>query len=78
MKDLESWGILTLMTRMKDHFLYCLDKERSTIMRYQLQPYEDSPLQFLDLYREAFERKFSEEFEKIYNEKENEYNSKRL
>ena len=67
-EEIESWGILTLMTKMKDSYLRQLDKEREAILTFQTQPYEDSPLQNHDRVRNAFERKYQEEFAKIYNQ----------
>jgi hypothetical protein len=65
-KEIESWGILTLMTKMKDEYVRQLDKERAVLFTYQTQSYEDSPLMNLDHIRHAFEKKFAQEFGKIY------------
>ncbi len=67
-KEIESWGILTLMTRMKDVYLTKLDLHRSSIVGFQTQPYKDSPLENVDKIRDAFERKYNEEFGKIYKQ----------
>jgi hypothetical protein len=67
-KDIESWGILTLMTKMKDVYMRKLDRERDIILGFQTQNYNDSPLENLDKVRDAFERKYQEEFTKIYNQ----------
>jgi hypothetical protein len=75
-KDVESWGILTLMMKMKDMYLAKLDKDRASLVGYQTQPYHDSPLKNLDMYRGAFERTFDREFKKIYNQMEKEHEQK--
>jgi hypothetical protein len=67
-EDIESWGILTLMTKMKDVYMRKLDRERDIILGFQTQNYNDSPLENLDKVRDAFERKYQEEFTKIYNQ----------
>ena len=69
-QEIESWGILTLMTKMKDSYLRKLDQDRDVLLAFQTQPYEDSPLQNHDRVRNAFERKYQEEFSKIYNQLE--------
>lgn len=66
-KEIESWGILTLMTRMKDVYLAKLDSHRSSIAGFQTQNYKDSPLENIDIIRRTFERKYDEEFRKIYD-----------
>jgi hypothetical protein len=65
-KEIESWGILTLMARMRDEYVRQMERERATIFSYQTQPYDDSPLSNLDHIRHAFEKKFAQEFGKIY------------
>ena len=72
-KEIESWGILTLMTRMKDVYLTRLDLHRSSIAGFQTQNYKDSPLENIDKIRGAFEKKYKEEFGKIYKELEDRY-----
>jgi hypothetical protein len=69
-KEIESWGILTLMTRMRDVYLAKLDLHRSSIAGFQTQNYKDSPLENIDRIRGAFERKYNEEFSKIYRQLE--------
>jgi len=66
--DVKSWGILTLMTRMKSSFVYNIERHRDIIRGYQTQGYENSPLQNLDKYLEAFEETYHREFTKIYNQ----------
>jgi len=66
-KEIESWGILTLMSRMKDVYLAKLDLHRSSIAGFQTQNYKDSPLENIDIIRRAFEQKYDEEFRKIYD-----------
>ena len=72
-KDVESWGILTLMCQMFDTYIHSLDNQRDTIAAFQTQPYKDSPLENIDRLKAAFEAKYDEEFTKIYNQKEKEY-----
>jgi hypothetical protein len=65
-EEINSWGILALMTKMKDEYIRQLERERAVLFTYQIQPYEDSPLMNLDHIRHAFEKKFAQEFGKIY------------
>lgn len=53
---------------MKDVYMRKLDRERDIILGFQTQNYNDSPLENLDKVRDAFERKYQEEFTKIYNQ----------
>lgn len=73
LKDIESWGILTLMCRMYDTYIHSLDKQRHTIAAFQTQPYKDSPLENIDKLKVAFVKKYREEFNKIYNQKKEEH-----
>lgn len=76
LKEIDSWGILTLMTKMKDAYVARLDRERDVLLTFQTQNYEDSPLQNLDKIKVAFLAKYDEEFRKIYYQKEKEYDQK--
>jgi hypothetical protein len=74
--DVKSWGILTLMTKMKNSYLRKLEKDRDVICGYQTQDYENSPLQNLDRYIQAFEETYHREFTKIYDQVVKEHESK--
>jgi len=69
-KEIESWGILTLMTKMRDEYVRQMEIERAIICSYQTQSYEDSPLSNLDIILHAFEKKFAQEFGRLYKELE--------
>lgn len=73
LKDVESWGILTLMTRMKDVYLSYLNKQRLEIFTWSPTTYKDSALDNLDRYREKFEEVYDREFKKIYDKVEADY-----
>lgn len=49
-EDVESWGVRTLMMKMKDIYLAKLEKDRASLVGYQTQPYYDSPSRNLDDY----------------------------
>lgn len=76
-KEIESWGILTLMQYMRDVCLEKMDNDRKRICVYQTQNYKDSPLSNIDAIRGAFVRKFNEEFEKVFKQKEKEYEERK-
>ena len=77
-EEINSWGILALMTKMKDEYIRQLERERAVLFTYQTHPYEDSPLSNLDAIRWAFEKKFTQEFGKIYKELEDKKMKKEL
>lgn len=75
--EIESWGILTLMSRMKEAFLHDLERDRRTLASFWVGKYEDSSLQLMDKLINAFENKYNEEFIKIYNQVEAEYEKRK-
>ena len=69
-KHMDSMGILSLMSYMKDCVLTDFDKKRMAIVQFQLVGYDDTPLSNLDKLRDKFEEVYEREFKKLYNQKE--------
>lgn len=74
LKDIESWGILSLMTYMKSVIDVKFDQDRNRILYYQTQDYDDSPLSNLDKIYQTFDLVYRREFGKIYDEIEKKHN----
>lgn len=68
LEDIDKWDIITLMTYMKNEVMHHFDKDRNAILRYHLCGYDDSALSNLDKVRDQFERVYSREFDKVYNQ----------
>jgi len=75
LKEVESWGILTLMTRMKDSYLNQLNNERRILSTYTMT-YKDSSLENLDKLMSKFEEVYDREFKKIYKDIERKHEAK--
>jgi len=75
-KCLESMGILSLMTFMKDFVISDFERKRSAIYQFQNVGYDDTPLQNLDQMRNTFESVYDREYGKIYAQVEQEYKAK--
>ena len=73
LSDVDSWGILTLMTQMKDVYLHNLYKQRLQVSVWHTSPYKDSALENLDKFQVKFEEVYDREFKKIYDELERKY-----
>ena len=73
--EVDSWGILTLMSRMKDVYIQRLNKERDILAGWHTWSYRDSSLENLDLFKWKFEAVYNREFKKIYEELERQYES---
>jgi len=75
-KHMDSMGILSLMSYMKDCVLADFDKKRMAVLQFQLVGYDDTPLSNVDNLRNKFEEVYDREFKKLYNQKEKEYNER--
>lgn len=74
LKDIESWGILTLMSYMKSVVDVRFDQDRNRILYYQTQDYDDSVLSNLDKIYQTFDLVYQREFRKIYDDLDKKHN----
>ncbi len=66
-KDIESWGVLTLMQKLHKNYLFDLEEQEKTILMFRQEQYEGSSLEALCKLRDAYERKFDEQFKIVYD-----------
>jgi hypothetical protein len=73
LQEIRSWGVLTLMSFMREVVEENFEKDRRTIGTWSSGPYGGSTLEICDKTREAVMEAFHRNFKKLYDEAEKKY-----